>query len=257
MLAAGISLLLVTACSNASKPDPSKAPDADTPTVAETPKVSDTTSTCPDDGPRFEISGKCKGRAINYIDEPASDSELDFYNQATGETCRWELMETAFATDALLYQGVVCGANKASLELAVGAQSSNLFLVTSPFGADMNGSETPVAIIFSADPENPTANIEYRTREAIEDPEMKDACTVFPAPADAGHPQGSYFVDVPEDMRPPVDDGPYALCGPYGFNGDETSYWMARDGFSWFIQLGQEPVGVAPGSFKLITPEAK
>jgi hypothetical protein len=74
--------------------------------------LSDTDNkSCPDDGPRFEITGLCMGRITNFMDKPETD--VSFYEQMTGEACRWEVMETPFATDVLIYQGVVCGQIKA------------------------------------------------------------------------------------------------------------------------------------------------
>lgn len=243
-------MIFIAACSPQTETQPAE-------TIAETevsaPAVD--ASTCPDEGPRLPLSGVCKGRAVNYMDYPASFDELDYYNQMTGQDCHWEVMEAQFATDVLLYQGVVCGENAASLEFAGGARASNLYLASSPFGPDMGDFDHPFAWVISSDPADPTANLQFWTREAMDDPENAAKCSVQSAPEHYGYPGDAYIVDIAEADRPPVEDGPYALCGPFGLDGDSASYWRVFADFSWFFQLGQEPVGIAPGSLTLITKD--
>ncbi len=212
-------------------------------------------SQCADEGDVLELSGICEGRAINFIDEPVIDEELEFYNDMTGETCAWEVMEIPFATDILLYQGVVCGENKASLEFSAGAQAAHIYLASSPYGPDMGDLDTPIVKVFSVNPDDVFANIQFRAREAMEDKDAAEECTVVQAGI-PGWPTGALVVDDPAeaDAHDP-NDGPRAACGPYGLNQDETNFWLIRDGFSWFFQLGQEPIGIAPGSFTLLTED--
>lgn len=210
---------------------------------------------CPDDGPRFEISGLCMGRITNFMDKPETD--VSFYEQMTDESCRWEVMETQFATDVLIYQGVACGQNKATLAFSSGAQAAHLHLATSPFGPDMGEPDHPLITIFSSDPENPTANLLFRTREAMEDKQAALVCEAFSTQENYGYPSDSYVVDVADALKPPLEDGPYALCGPYGFNGDERTFWRVFAGFSWFFAMGQEPVGIAEGSLMLFTKKSE
>lgn len=230
--------------------------------LPETEGVADVTSTsetsCADDGERFEVSGVCKGRAINYIDYPASDQELDFFNTMTGEACRWELMETRFAMDALLYQGVVCGDNRASLEFAGGARSAHLYLASSPFGPDMGDFENPVAWVISSDPADPTANILVWTREGMDDPEAAARCVVRKIEGEEGMPGDAYVVDVTDDVIATLDqDMPRAECGPFGFNGDELSYWRILGDQAFFFSLGQEPNGLSASSLTLLPPKSE
>lgn len=243
--------LLNAACGSGSEP----VPPAET---AEPPvNVSSDTpsSSCPDDGPTFPITGKCVGRAINFIDEPATqdDPDIKYFEQMTGDACEWQLMEMPFATDALLYQGMVCGDRETQLEFAGGAQSAEIYLTGSAYRAEIGDIvETPIVRVFSADPEDRFANVLLRAQEAMNIPEEASGCVVVGADI-PGWPSDAMVVDNPvEAEAQTAEDGPRTACGPYGLNQDETRFWRVFGGFSWFFSLGQEPVGIAPGSFTLM-----
>lgn len=215
-------------------------------------------SMCPDDGPTFPITGKCVGRAINFIDMPAMNDHPDvaYFEQMTGDTCGWKLMEMPFATDALFYQGMVCGDRETTLEFAAGAQAAEIYLASSAYRAETGYTETPLIRVFSVNPDDVFANILFRAREQMDDKDAAEACTVVQAGV-AGWPEGSLVVDNPAeaDAHDP-NDGPRGACGPYGLNQGETNYWRIFGGFSWFFMLGQEPVGIAPESFTLMVQDA-
>ena len=222
-------------------------------TTAEAP-----TSACADDGPVFPITGKCVGRAINFIENPAmpDDYDIEFFNQMTDrDDCHWELMEMPFATDALFYQGMVCGDNKSTLDFAGGAQASEIILASSAYG-DVGGLDYPLVTVYGVNPDDVFSNILFRAREQMEDKTAAEACDVVQAGI-PGWPQGALVVDNPAeaDAHDP-NDGPRSACGPYGLNQDSENFWLIFGGFSWFFQMGQEPVGIAPESFTLMTQDA-
>ncbi|MAK60017.1 MAG: hypothetical protein CMK09_03465 [Ponticaulis sp.] len=230
--------------------------EVDTPVEA-TETAAPAASPCADEGPVFPITGKCVGRAINFIDGPAMPDHPDmaYFEQMTGDTCEWKLMEMAFATDALFYQGIVCGDRETTLEFAGGAQSAEISLASSAYRAETGFSETPLVRVFSADPEDRFANVLFRAREAMEDPDAASECSVV-GPDVPGWPEDALVVDNPVEAEAyDPADGPRSACGPLGLNQGETNFWRVFGGFSWFFMLGQEPVGIAPGSFTLMTQD--
>ena len=243
-------LLLVSACSTSNEEPPV---ESSTPTTEATTDIG-----CPDEGPRFPISGKCVGRAINFIDQPATHEHPDiaYFEQMTGDSCEWKLMEMPFATDVLFYQGMVCGDRETRLEFAGGAQSAEIYLASSAYRAEVGDiMDTPIVRVFSADPDDRFANVLFRAQDAMDNPEEASGCVVVGSDV-PGWPDDAMVVDNPveADAQDPAD-GPRAACGPFGLNQGETNFWRVFGGFSWWFELGQEPVGIAPGSFTLLSQD--
>ena len=91
-------------------------------------------ASCPDDGPRFPVSGICVGRGTPYMDMGALLSEAP-------DGCEWTTKELALPLgDAVLYRSLDCGTASATLALAGGAQTAALEIATSALGA-LEGTE--------------------------------------------------------------------------------------------------------------------
>jgi hypothetical protein len=191
---------------------------------------------CPDDGARLPVTGLCAGRAVNYLN-------IVEYERYLPEGCEWVVEETPFATDVLLYRAAKCAGQVTKLEFAGGAHMAQL---TATGGISHTISVVP------ADMADPNAAVLATALPSIEDAAERARCKVRKAP-DFGPPDALVVDDVtPEDAAQPEEDGPRSACGPYGYNGDEASYWRVFQGYAWFFQMGQEGAYVDPGSFTLM-----
>lgn len=199
---------------------------------------------CPGGEARLPLTNWCQRKALKYLNAAGG------YNEPM-QGCEWVVQETEFAGDALLYRAMKCGENVAKLSFAGGAQLAELRIETSSIGFEKGGIVVQVA---SADPANPTANVQSIARGALDASEAAK-CFVRPAGIDSW-PTDALVVDVtPEEAAKITEDGPRTACGPYGLDEDSATYWRVFQGFSWFFSLGQE-VEYDAGSFTLLTKDA-
>ncbi|GGD07778.1 hypothetical protein [Aquisalinus flavus] len=215
--------LLLQACS-AGEPVAQMAGDA--------PAGSAPAGECRNGGDRLALSGLCKDAAIAMLNTAGGPDPV------LPDECSWEIQETRFAIDVLLYRAASCDGTTAKLSFAGGAQQAELRLEESALGWPTGEESEPLIRVISADPEAPYANIEFYVKNAIEDPVEAANCAARPANID-GWPDDAIVVD--EKDAPEFDlDGPRSACGPFGFSGDETRYWRVFNDFSWLFSLGQD-----------------
>ena len=233
---AGTALLCFTACSAEDGIDASSAPEFET--------VSD----CRNGGPKLAGSGMCRDAAIATLNIVSGEAPL------LPENCSWELQETAFAADYLIYLAASCDGKTSKLGFAGGARTAQLYIETSAIGAFEGGDTNewaPITIIGS-DPEAPTANLLSFVRAGMEDEDAASDCIVRSASVD-GWPEDAFVVDEASPRLTPNE--PRFACGPYGYTEDSTQYWRVFDNFSWFFDLGQDAYqDFDPRSLTLITP---
>jgi hypothetical protein len=232
--------------------------DAPSPVVAEVKSAATANvEPCADDGPRFEGTGLCIGRAINYID-PAhllSDSDLP-------ASCSWELNQTLLPIDeALLYQAVACNGKKTELEFRDGAHMAALAIAQSGLFDNVPEDYEPVKIVSLLEITDPQARILAFARDGVENAEEAAACEVRPLGGDA--PADWLVVDVnatyKEKYRLAEGSEPgegYAVCGPAGYTSDATRFWRITGGYAFLFDFGQDMADFNAGSLTVIAKDA-
>lgn len=221
-------------------------------------------ATCPDDGPRLAHTGLCQGRAVNYFD-PA---RLTTTGTDLPEGCTWVVNETPTPDpeEAILYNALRCNDKTTKLEFSAGARSaslgwgeSGLFDTVPKMGEE--GAELVRIFTLEGQADPKAMILEMAKGLAAErqvSPAEIAACAV--RPAGEGFPADAVVVDVSDAFMKankigPYDgltDGPeagaYGVCGDYGFTTDSQRYWMIRDGYAWFVDLGQDTPDFDAGS---------
>ncbi|MEI9851500.1 MAG: hypothetical protein WDN24_12425 [Sphingomonas sp.] len=246
-LMVGLAGLMLTACGN--KAGNAAAPEDNAATAD---NASAAGEPCADDGDRLPITGLCAGRAVNYLN--IAGGELP----EPPDGCEWVVQETPFATQVLLYRALKCGSKTTKLAFAGGAGLAELSYETAAYGDTDGTAKGQVLVrVGSIDGSDRTAGLLKTARAAIEDPAEKAGCSVRNAKIESW-PEDALVVDVSaaEAAKAPPDE-PRAACGPFGFNGDEASYWRVFQGHSWFFQLGQDLAQIDPGSFTLMAKDEK
>lgn len=201
---------------------------------------------CPDDGPRFPITGICTGRAVAYFDpelapaEPADLGEI-------GKDCTWTVNETAMGIEdeAILYRALSCKGVTAKLEYAGGARSASLNLATSALGAAPGGE---LVRIFTSDPQDPQKVI--RDLIAAAPAAERSRCEVQPADR-AGWPKDAVVIGYKKTFATEATDGVVQLCGPYGRDTGAQTFWRIHQGYAWFFTLGQDAAEIDPATVTL------
>lgn len=249
-LVAGMAGLMLTACGNSAGGGTDAAAPVDNEAAAMTVPVAG--EPCADDGDRLPITGLCAGRAVNYL------NIADGTPPEPQEGCEWVVQETPFATEVLLYRALKCGEKTTKLAFAGGAGLAELSYDTAAYGdADAALKGLVLVRVGGSDSSDRTAALPATARAAIENPAEKAECAVRNAGID-GWPEDALVVDVsPAQAARAAPDEPRAACGPFGFNGDEASYWRVFQGHSWFFQLGQDALQIDPGSFTLMAKDAR
>lgn len=204
-------------------------------------------STCPDDGPRFPLSGICQGRAVNFLNLERDPPYLP-------DNCTWTVNETEMADQVLLYQAASCDGRTTKLQFAGGARAAEFTYEISAFQGDLTDQEqAPLIRVITSDPADPTANLLAFARSAIEDPAEAAQCVVKEILGDGDVP-GHYVVDL---ANPPQSENePRTACGPYGLDEDSQKFWRISDGFSWFFDLGQDVLDFDPYSMVVVERRA-
>jgi hypothetical protein len=187
---------------------------------------------CRNGGSRLELSGICEDAALATLNMAGGSEPMLM------EGCSWELQETQFASDVLIYRAASCQGTTSRLEFSSGAQQAELRLETSALGLPTGADSEPLIRVISSDPDAPTANLEFFTRNAMDDAAEAENCFARPANLE-GWPTDAIVVDI-KDAPQFDEDGPRSACGPYGFHGGEMQYWRVFNDFSWFFSLGQD-----------------
>lgn len=204
---------------------------------------------CPDDGPRFAVTGLCTGRISNYLD-PAIGliSEMP-------DGCDWTYTEMPFPTndEALIYRSLTCKGVTTTLEFHGGARSVELGYKTSALFEVPADAIDPVRF-FVADPADPQKAIRdlFEGIPADERPKCEiRRINLEGWPADA---LAIAYSDA-ERARLPTDE-PIAMCGEFGRDEDSASYWRVFGGYAWFFSMGQDAQDFDPGSFMIFRKDA-
>jgi hypothetical protein len=231
-------VFLLAACGGPAAP----TPDAPAPAAAET-------SSCPDDGPRFAVTGLCTGRISNYLD-PA----IGLLSE-TPDGCQWNFTEMAFPgnEEALIYRALTCKGVATTLELHGGAHSATLGYTASALYGEQAASVEPVRLFVSepADPQKAIRDL----FEGIPAAERAN-CEIAPYGVQ-GEPADALVIQYTEAERKkhPTDE-PIAMCGEFGRDEDSASYWRIAGGYAWFFQMGQDTPDFDPGSFMIFRKDA-
>lgn len=244
----GSAVCLMSACTGTEVTKDAEVP-AHTDVVNAT-EVADTE--CRNGGDRLALSGMCEDAAIASLNLVGGEAP------ALPDGCGWEIQETQFAVEVLMYMAASCDGKTSKLGYSGGAQQAHLFVEASAF-ADVTETSSeepyPIVRVMSADMDQLHANVENQTRAAIDSAEEAANCSVRPADME-GWPADALVVDVQNPIA--SEDGPRSACGMYGYTEESTQYWRVFDGFSWFFELGQDAYqDIDPASLTLIMVPAE
>lgn len=200
---------------------------------------------CPDDGPRFAATGLCTGRISNYYDPEALLPEPRI-DAPAGRECRWAFVETPMIDEALIYRAVACKDGATNLDFGAGAHRAGLFYKTSAFFKDVKP-DTEVAKIFLASDKDPQSPLKERIAELP--PAERAKCVIKPANIQ-GWPKDALWITYNDDAAKSLSKGEVnAVCGEYGMDEDSQRFWLVRQGYAFFFDLGQEQSDIDPASF--------
>ncbi len=191
------------------------------------------TSDCPDGGPRLSDSGICQGRGVNYLD--IKDGNPPMLMQG----CQWKLNDAAMpGGDYLLYLAASCGQHTTKLEFAGGAGTAKISIARS--GMDNGNPGWDFITVANVDQNNPTASIQQFVRNAMDDKAAAAGC-VIKRVGDGGYPSDALAVNNQALQNKFAADGPPGpVCGPFGEQGDSTSYWRVLGDLGFYFDLGQD-----------------
>jgi len=235
-----VALLVLAGCAATDSPE------------AAVPAGATASASCSNGETPLPVSGLCPSDAEALI----HDADVGYYRSGLTELtdCTWAVNETAFpGGDVLLYRAASCDGTTAKLGFAFGNHTSDLYVETAALG--VAGEDVLVGFVATSDADDPTANLLFQAREALEaegaDPAYVARCEVR-TPADR---PDAYVVDVPDPA--PSPDGPRSDCGPLGYTDESLSFWRVAYGFSWFFELGQDAYHeIDPGSLTLVAQGA-
>ncbi|WP_109807332.1 hypothetical protein [Sphingosinithalassobacter portus] len=201
---------------------------------------------CADNGRRLPITGICADAAVRYLNSAGGSADAP-------DGCAWVVQESAFADDALLYRALQCRSKLTRLTFSPAAHLAELSYQSAAWRdpEDMLAGQVLVRIAPMTASGADDAILEI-ARPAMTDPADRALCRVRKAGIDVW-PDDALVVDVPPDQAAAMpDDMPRSSCGPFGYSGDEASFWRVFQGYLWFFQLGQDFAQVDPGSFTLM-----
>lgn len=234
--------LLLAACGGQSAPaTEAAAPEA----ISARPDA----APCPDDGPRFAVTGLCTLRISNYLD-PA----IGLIDETPAD-CQWNFTEMAFPgnEEALIYRALTCKGVATQLDLHGGAKSAALGYATSAFYGDQAKDVEPVRL-FVSDPADPQKPIRDVLEGVPADERAK--CHVEPLGADREPSDALVIQYSAADRAKEPQDEPISMCGEFGRDEDAATYWRIFGGYAWFFSLGQDTPDFDPGSFMIFKKDA-
>lgn len=235
---------LLAACSPSSAPAPeAPAPEAPAADPALAPELAGLTlapsyvakTPCPDDGPRFPLSGICTGRATPYM-------ETDGVEPAAPTGCEWKVQETPFADQVLLYRALACGEKKVALEYAGGAHAAELNYTASALhpeavpGPDAMKPIVRVATYFKDDA--------ARLNETIGSDADIAKCEI--RAAGAGYPASAKVI---------APKTPGANCGAYALSDAQDNFWIVREAWVYTFMLPRGARDIDPASLTIVAPQ--
>lgn len=194
---------------------------------------------CADGGARLAGTGLCQSEAsaILVSDPNVRTPEL--------ENCTWSVKEILFPGDeALLYRAAKCGGVDTVLAFAGGAHRAEISYESSAVYGDAARGRVVVAL-YGTDPDPQGA-----LKAAIAELPAPDqgSCQIVPAQRE-GWPADALLI-APGG---PARTSPVVACGPLGIDETKTSYWRVRQGFAWFIDLGNRDPDFDAGNMAIFT----
>lgn len=146
-------------------------------------------------------------------------------------------------SEAVVYRAMTCNGVTTAFDYAGGAHSASLSYGTSALG---NPQGAEVVRIFTADAENPRQAMQnlIAALPAAE----RTRCEVQAANID-GWPSDALVIGYnAQAARSLPANQPNAVCGEYGRDDDSVKYWLVRDGYAFFFDLGQDGIDFEPNS---------
>lgn len=182
---------------------------------------------CPDDGPRFSGSGKCVGRAVNYM---SLDPE---FTPPLPDNCEWDISEAAMPGDQwLLYVSATCDGVPTVLEFSAGARRGVLEVMQSSFAGPRE-----------------IATVQHRNGLPLTDAILSAAQAGIDNDYDRAngvvikqdiYGDNAYGVDLdPAIVATLPQNGPRGACGAYRYDEETRSYWAEMGDYVVHVDLGQ------------------
>lgn len=200
---------------------------------------------CADDGEKLKLTGLCKGRAVNYLNQQA-DTSVE-----APEGCEWQVLESALPADeVLLYRGLVCGDKKVELQVAPGAERAELQITRTAFMEMQDAEPWTIGYMYTAEGD-PAEAVTQRATSVIEDLAEAARCNARPAKVE-GWPSDAMVVDTDPNGSSNADGTPVVVCGDLGYFDEANRFWRVSQGYAWFFDFGQNLVEIDPASFTVV-----
>lgn len=191
----------------------------------------------------LSVTGWCPSRVAEAVD-PARMAQATAL-EGPAANCSWTMQDVAIGdgSEAVVYRAMTCNGVTTAFDYAGGAHSASLNYRTSALGHPQGGE---VVRIFTSDPENPRQALQTLI-DALP-PAERARCEVQAANID-GWPSDALVIGYnAQAARGLPADQPNAVCGEYGRDDDSVKYWLIRDGYAFFLNLGQDGVDFEPNS---------
>ncbi|BBF79472.1 hypothetical protein EM6_0038 [Asticcacaulis excentricus] len=152
--------------------------------------------------------------------------------------------------EVILYRAARCQDKDTVLSFAGGARRAELSYESSAVYGEAAQGRVVVAL-YGTEPDPQGA-----LKMAINELPAKErgTCRIVPAERE-GWPSDALLI-APESKNQPDTGGAYVplvACGPLGVNGKKYSYWRIRQGFAWFIDLGEKDPDLDTGNMVIVT----
>jgi hypothetical protein len=209
------------------------------------------TATCTD-AEKLPGTGLCPAQALALLDPAVLQT-----TEILPEGCSWSVNETMMGMDdeAIVYQAASCKGKTTRLEMRAGARSAALGYGVSALYDTLPEDFEPVRIFTTEGQADPKAAILAMAKEATENKAEAATCEIQPFNVE-GSPvlADAFIINVTEAYLKEQNIAPEearAACGPYGIT-DGQRYWVIRQGYSWFIDWGQDGPDFNPNSLTRI-----
>jgi hypothetical protein len=169
------------------------------------------------------------------------------------EGCDWTVNETMLPGDeALLYYAGNCKGVVTTLGYAGGAHSAEIsYERSAAFGDTAKG--RVVMRLFGTDPD-PQGALKAAIAEA---PKAEQKTCEIRAAGYEGWPTDALLIAPNEAARAKLPkDKKVVACGPTGINETRVSYWRVRQGFAWFVDLGNSDPDFDAGNITVVAKSA-
>lgn len=201
-------------------------------------------SACADGGPRLAGTGLCQAEASALLvaDPDVRTPEL--------ENCTWSVKEIMLPGDeALLYRAATCAGVETTLGYAGGARRAELSYESSAIYGDAARGRVVVAF-YGTDPDPQGA-----LNAAIAELPARDrgSCQIVQAERE-GLPTDALLIAPSALARARLfENRPVVACGPQGIDETRVRYWRVRQGFAWFVDLGDRDPDFDAGNMAVFT----